>query len=130
MQDNRNDTDKQVSFEFVKECRRELKKNFKGIESFSYGYCCSTDYYDGKSKSQMNENDYVNAKIFKGGLNNCFHNGRFHLGDSLYYNWGLKNFKINDIIKVMQNVANKYNYIVIAPKNEKEAIIVKLKEVV
>ncbi len=119
----------EISFEFVKECRRELKKNFKGIESFSYGYCCNSDYYDGKPKSQINDYDYVNAKIYKGGLNNCFKNGKFNLGKIVYYNWELTNFNLIDVIKIMQQVADKYGYIVEQPVDKTKSIKVKIKEV-
>lgn len=117
-----------ISFEFVKECSRELKKQFKGIEAFSYGYCCNTDYYDGKAESQKNDTDFVNAKIFKGGLNNQYHNGKWEIGDEVYYNWGLENFTLDNVINVMQSVADKYGYIVVKPINETKAIIVKIKE--
>lgn len=120
--------EKNISFNFVKECSRELKKNFKGIESFNYGYCCNSDYFDRWEKSKKNENDYVDAKIYKGGLNNCYHNGKWELGKIIYYMWGLTEFSLDDIIKVMQNVADKYGYFVIRPENKESCIKVLIKE--
>lgn len=120
---------KEINFEFVKECRKELKKNFKGIESFSYGYCCNSDYFDRKPKNQMNDTDYVNAKIYKGGINNCYKNGKYNIGETVFYNWELCEFKLDDILNVMQQVANKYNYIVIKPINKNSCIKVKVKGV-
>ena len=113
-----------LSFDFVKECRKELKKNFKGIEAFSYGYCCNSDYYDGKAKSQINDNDYVDAKIYKGGLNNMFHYNKWHIGKRIYYNWKLTNFTLREVIEVMRKVATRYGYRVLYPVNEQSCIIV------
>lgn len=76
----------EISFDFVKKCSRTLKKEFKGIEAFSYGYCCNTDYYAIHEGKYKNDNDYVNAKVFKGGLNNNYHKGKWELKDSVYYN--------------------------------------------
>lgn len=117
-----------ISFEFVKECSRTLKKEFKGIEAFSYGYCCNTDYFSIWEDRPKNENDYVNAKIFKGGLNNNYHKGKWELGKSIYYNWKLTEFNLDNIIKVMQKVANKYGYNVETPKDKTKCIKVYIKE--
>lgn len=109
---------KVISWEFVKECSRELKKNFKGIEAFTHGSCCNTCYYDEWENSKKNDNDFVDAKIFKGGLNNQFHYGKYELYNILYYNWKLTDFKLGDVINVMQKVADKYGYKIITPENE------------
>lgn len=117
-----------ISFEFVKECSRTLKKEFKGIEAFSYGYCCNTDYYAIHEGKYKNDNDYINAKVFKGGLNNDFHRGQWELKNSVYYNWKLTKFDLEDIINVMQSVADKYDYIVEKPKDETKCIKVYIKK--
>lgn len=119
---------KEISFEYVKECSRALKKNFKGIESFTHGYCCNTDYFSCWEHSKKNNKDYVNAKIYKGGLNNQFHNGKYEIGKSLWYNWELTEFKLNDIIAVMKEVAKKYGYEVYTPEDESKCIKVYVKE--
>ena len=111
-----------VSFDFVKECSKTLKKKFKGIQASSYGFCCSGDY--NTFKNFTNDNDFICAKIFKGGLNNQFHNNKFDMFHELYYMWRTTEFKIHDILNVMQEVADKYDYTVIAPKSIEECITV------
>lgn len=112
----------EISFEFVKECSKQLKKTFKGIESFTHGYCCNSDYFALWEDSKKNDDDFINAKIYKGGLNNCYHKGKYELGECIYYNWKLTKFQLDDVIDTMQKVANKYGYKVIYPKNEEECI--------
>lgn len=121
-----------IDFECIKEITKELRKNFKGIQANSYGYCCCSDY-DAFHK-HINENDYVCAKIFKNGLNNVFHYDNYYheyswdLGNKVWFMWHLENFNIDDIIKVMQEVANEYNYNVVKPKDNSECILLEIKE--
>ncbi len=114
-----------VTMDFVKECCKELKQNFKGIESLPYGYCCNTCYYTDIPKTEQNENDYVSAKNYLGGNNNQKINGEWQLGNTVFWQWGLTNFKLDDILKCMKQVADKYGYIVIAPETENKCIKVK-----
>ena len=115
-----------IQYECIKEITRELKKHFKGIQSNSYGYCCGSDYDYYHKK--INENDYVCASIYKGGLNNQFifnrYEGKcfFELGKEVYFMWKLTNFNLQDVIKVMQDVASKYNYLIETPENVSECI--------
>lgn len=108
-----------VSWECVKEITKALKKNFKGIEAYSYGYCCNSDY--GAYHKYKNDDDSMNAKIFKGGLNNQYHvdsitgKGEFEIGSVVYYNWALTNFKPLKVLAVMNEVANKYGCVVLPP---------------
>ena len=117
---------KEISYECIKEVTKALRKNFKGIQSNSYGYCCNSDY-DCYHK-YINDNDYVCAKIFKGGLNNQYYDGKFELYKEVYFSWCLTEFKLVDIIKVMQDVCNKYNYMVETPKDISKCIVIKFKE--
>ena len=121
-----------ISFECVKEITRELKKNFKGIQANSYGFCCNSDY-DAYHK-YINNDDYVCAKLFKGGLNNnyCYDKYRekcvWNIGSSVYYSWTLTSFDIDNIIAVMQKVADKYDNIVIKPIDDSKCIKLTAKE--
>ena len=115
-----------IDYECVKEITKELKKRFKGIQANSYGYCCNSDY-DAIHK-YINEDDYVCAKIYKGGLNNDYHydsyyeKSYFALGDTIYYCWCLTNFKLEDVINTMQEIANNYGYKVYIPHSDNECI--------
>ena len=60
-----------IEYDCVKDITKALKKRFKGIQANSYGFCCNSDY-DAIHK-YINDNDYVCAKIFRGGLNNQFY---------------------------------------------------------
>lgn len=119
-----------INFECVKEITRELKKRFKGMQSNSYGYCCNSDY-DAYHK-YINENDYVCAKIFKGGLNNQYRYDSYYeccywdIGKVVFFGWRLKEFDFKEVIKVMQEVATKYNYEVVEPKDVSECIKLKM----
>ena len=115
-----------IKYECIKDITRELKKHFKGIQANSYGYCCNSDY-DAYHK-YINENDYICANIFKGGLNNDYiynsYEGKsfFKLGNDVYFKWRLTNFNLEDVIKVIQDVASKYNYLIEKPKDKFECI--------
>lgn len=115
-----------INYEAIKEITKALRKTFKGIQSNSYGYCCMSDY--DAYHNYTNNHDYVCAKIFKGGLNNDYHYGEFCLGDTVHFIWGLTEFKLDNIIEVMQNICNKYGYIVEKPINESKCIAVKVKD--
>lgn len=116
-----------IDYEMIKEITKELKKSFKGIQANSYGFCCSSDY-DSIHKYH-NEEDYVCCKIYKGGLNNQYYNGKFEIGSTVYYMWNLTNFKLNDVINVMNRIASKYNCYVVIPENEDKCIEIKVNEV-
>ena len=115
---------KTISFDFIEECQKALKQNFNGIESFTYGSCCNTCYYDIWKRYPQNDDDFVNAKIFIGGLNNNFNflSKKFELKDTIYYNWHLTKFKLDDIINVMKQVAKKYDYEIIIPTDKFKSI--------
>lgn len=105
-------------YELVKIATKELKKAFKGIGAHSYGFCCGSDY--DAHHNHINTNDYVDAKLYKGGLNNDFVNGVPQIGDILYYSWGLTNFSLDNVLKVLNNVYGEDR--VIAPKDVTECI--------
>lgn len=115
-----------IKFEMIKEITKELKKEFKGIQANSYGYCCGSDY--DAYHTYTNENDYVCCKIFKGGLNNQYHNGSFELGKSVWYMWHLTDFKLSWVINLMQRIAFKYGCIVLVPENDTKCIEIKVME--
>ena len=117
---------KVIDYQAIKDIAASLRKNFPGISAYSYGYCCSSDYFDGKNN--VNEDDYVAAKIYKGGLNNNYRDGKFEMFDKIYFSWQLKEFKLEDIIAVMQKTADSYGYKVITPDNESQCIILTIKE--
>ena len=105
----------------LKEITKTLKIAFAGIQANSYGYCCNTDYDD--RHSYINNNNYVVCKLYKGGINNNYHNGKWdNIGDEVYYGWHLTNFNLDDIIEVMQNIANKYGYKVVKPQDNLHCI--------
>ena len=117
---------KEIKYDCIKEITKELKKRFKGIQANSYGYCCNSDYDD--IHKYINDNDYVCAKIYKGGLNNqyyidsYYHCGRFDIKDEVYYSWYLTNFKLEDVIETMQEIANNYGYKVGTPEDNSKCI--------
>lgn len=117
---------KEIKYDCIKEITKELKKRFKGIQANSYGYCCNSDY-DAFHK-YVNEDDYVCAKIFRGGLNNQFYVDRYtsrqcvEIGKDVYYSWYLTNFKLEDVIATMQEVADKYGYKVETPEDTSKCI--------
>lgn len=121
-----------IDYNCIKDITKELKKRFKGIQANSYGFCCNSDY-DSIHK-YINENDYVCAKIFKGGLNNDYHYDSYYgqhyfdLGKSVYYSWGLTDFKLEDIINAMQEVADRYGYKVETPKDTSTCIRLYIEE--
>lgn len=104
---------KSVPYECVKAITRALKNEFKGIQANSYGFCCNTDY-DAYHK-YINDDDYMCAKIFKGGLNNQYHNGKFEIDNFVYYCWELTNFKPLKVLSVMNEVANRFGCVVCPP---------------
>ena len=115
-----------IDYNCIKEITRALKKRFKGIQANSYGYCCNGDYDD--IHKYINEDDYVCAKIFKGGLNNQYFYDRYHqkgyfeLHNSVYYSWNLTTFRLEDIVNAMHEVANNYGYKVETPENTSKCI--------
>ena len=117
---------KEIKYDCIKEITKALKKRFKGIQANSYGYCCNSDY-DTYHK-YTNDDDYVCAKIYKGGANNQYRINRYHnrgyfdIGNEVYYSWGVKEFYLQDIINTMQEVADKYGYKVAIPKDTSECI--------
>mgnify|MGYP003289770463 CR=1 FL=1 len=114
----------EVPYDCVKEITRTLRKTYKGISSHSFGYCCSSDY-DYYHKN-CNEDDYVDAKIFKGGLNNQYRDGRFDIGNCVWFMWRISNFDFDDIIKTMNDIAHKYNCEIKKPLNESKCIELRL----
>ena len=122
--------EEKINYNCIKEITSNLRKKFKGIQANAFGFCCCTDY--DMHHKHKNENDYVCAKIFKGGLNNQYHNdgygGYFDLYSRVWFMWKLTNFKLEDIINVMQEIAVKYGYKVIAPKDDSECIVVVINE--
>lgn len=117
---------KEIEYDCIKEITKELKKRFKGIQANSYGYCCNSDY-DAIHK-YINDNDYVCAKIYRGGLNNQFYVDRYsnrqyvEIGKDVYYNWYLTNFDLKDVIETMQDIANNYGYKVETPEDNNKCI--------
>ena len=118
------------AYECVKNITKALRHNFKGIQSNSFGYCCGSDYdYHHK---YTNENDFVCAKIYKGGLNNDYHTcwydgtGYFDIGNSVYFMWCLTNFKLGDVINVMSKVASEYGYKIISPVDSNKCIVLEI----
>ena len=115
-----------IDYKCVKEITKALKKRFKGMQTNSYGYCCNSDYDD--IHKYINDNDYVCAKIFRGGLNNQFYVDRYtcrqyvEIGKSVYYSWYLTNFDLKDVIETMQEVANNYGYKVETPEDNSKCI--------
>lgn len=86
-------------YEVIKDISKALKKNFK-MDAFTYGYCCSTDY--DADRKRVNYEDFVNAKIYKGGNNNQYRNGQFEIEEKVWYNWELTHFSLDDVLAVMQ----------------------------
>lgn len=115
-----------IEYDCIKEITKELKKHFKGIQANSYGYCCNSDYDD--IHTYINEDDYVCAKIFKGGLNNQYfrntydNKGYFDIGKEVYYSWCLTKFKLEEVIKVMEKIAEKYNCKIEKPEDTSKCI--------
>ena len=115
-----------IKYECIKDITRELKKHFKGMQSNSYGYCCNSDY-DAYHK-YINENDYICASIFKGGLNNDYiynsYEGKsfFLLFFFFYFFFNLTNFYLYVVIKVLVDVVIKYDYLIEKPKDKFECI--------
>lgn len=105
-------------YELVKIATRVLKKAFKGIGAHSYGYCCNSDY--DAYHENVNYDDYVDAKIYRGGLNNEFVNGVPQIGSCVYYSWNLTNFLLEDVINVLKSVFGEDR--VITPINKSETI--------
>lgn len=105
----------QEKFEVVKQITRALKKEFKGIGAHSYGYCCGSDY-DAYHK-EVNPDDFIDAKIYKGGNNNQYTRDGWEIGSKVYYTWNLTKFNLNDIVALMNKVAQGVGEVVI-PRNE------------
>ena len=114
----------EIPYECIKEITKTLRKTYKGMSSHSFGYCCSSDY-DYYHKN-CNEDDFVDAKIFKGGLNNQYHDGRFNIGNCVWFMWKITNFDFDDIINTMNNVARKYNCEIKKPQNDAYCIELRL----
>jgi hypothetical protein len=114
----------EIPYECVKEITRTLRKTYKGISSHSFGYCCSSDY-DCYHKN-CNEDDFVDAKIFKGGMNNQYHDGRFDIGNCVWFMWKITNFDFDNIIDTMNTIAHKYNCEIKKPQNDAYCIELRL----
>lgn len=112
--------DNKDKYNVIKEITKALRKNFKGIQSNAYGYCCTSDY-DTYHK-YTNNDDYVCAKIYKGGSNNQYYDREFEIGDYVCFMWNLTNFKVLEVLSVMGNVARQYGCSIIAPPNEGKCI--------
>ena len=106
----------------LKDITKALRANFKGIQANSYGYSCNNDYDDKHSYNYINNNDYIICKLYKGGINNNYHQGWDDIGNEVYYGWNLTNFNLDNIIKVMQSIANKYGYKVVKPQDNLHCI--------
>lgn len=91
-----------AKFEVVKEITRTLKKRFKGMSAYSYGYCCGSDY--DAYHEDVNYKDYIGARIYKGGANNQYDHKGWHIGSTVYFVWILTNFTFDDVIQVMTEV--------------------------
>lgn len=87
-------------YEVIKDISKALKKNFK-MDAFTYGYCCSSDY--DADRKRINYDDFVNAKIYKGGANNQYRDGQFIIANKVWYDWNLTNFSLDDVLNVMRN---------------------------
>lgn len=111
-----------INFECIKEVTKTLRKTFKGIQSNSYGYCCNSDY--DAYHEYINNDDYVCAKIFKGGLNNNYdyQNNKFELGSRVFFSWNLTSFSLDVVIDIMTEICNKYGYEVIKPIDNSKCI--------
>lgn len=107
-------------YECIKAIAKELRNTFSGMQANSYGFCCRSDY--DAYHDYINRKDYVCPKLFKGGLNNNYHNGEFEVADSVWYMWALNEFKLNDVINAMNKVAVKYGAVVMIPEDELECI--------
>ncbi len=117
----------QIEMVAVKAVVSELRKKFKGLSAHAYGHCCWSDY-DSKRKTPVDEDNFVQAKIYKGGLNNDYYDGKFEIGDSVYFAWNLSKFKLDDVIQVMEGVGHQWGFVVEKPKDEGQCIIIRLKE--
>lgn len=102
-------------FGVVKEITRALKKQFPGMSSYSYGYCCGSDY--DAYHEHVNNQDDVSAKIYKGGANNQYDRDGWHIGSAVYWTWTLTMFPFEEVIRVMSEVVGERGT-VIAPRNE------------
>lgn len=111
---------RKVNYECVKAITKELRKRFKGIQSNSYGYCCTRDY--DKYHKHVNDGDYVCAKIYKGGINNQYYDGEFELDDRIYFMWELKNFDKDAVFGVMEEVASEWGHVIFRPKKPSKCI--------
>lgn len=118
-----------IDYDCVKEIAKALRKKYK-MTSKSYGYCCMTDYFDGRES----KDNYVCAKIFKGGLNNQYHKdswgygGYFELGSTVYWLWELPTISLDDVCATMQEIAVDWGYIVIKPESDSTCITLTCKE--
>lgn len=111
--------------ELVKKATRDLKKQFKGMSAHSYGYCCNSDY--DAHHHDTNYDDYVDAKLYKGGLNNTYTRYGWYVGNSVAYAWNLTEFSMEDVIKVLENVYGD-NAKVVRPKDHGTCIMVEFNE--
>lgn len=120
-----------VKYDAVKDIVKALRKEFKGITAHAYGYSCMSDY--DYYHENVNENDFVQAKIYKGGLNNDYHKtysgeGYFDIGNHVFFMWNLTSFKLDDVIAVMMRVADGYGLIVEKPQDNGTCILLKSPE--
>lgn len=103
----------QHNYNAVKAITRALRKEFNGIASHSSGYCCNSDY--DAHHAYTNNEDYIDAKIYRGGLNSDLVNGELRVNLPVYFSWKLTNFDFNDVIDVMSTIAKRYGMIIVPP---------------
>lgn len=113
------------TYEVVRAIAKALRKEFKGIQANSYGHCCRSDY--DMYHKRTNEKDHISPLIYKGGMNNDYdyQDKVFRLGSNVWYHWNLTNFSLDDVLKVMSDVARQYNFEVVRPKNNTYSILLK-----
>jgi hypothetical protein len=116
------------TYEVVKAIAKALRKEFKGMQANSYGFCCRSDY-DARHK-YINHDDCVWPLVYKGGMNNDYdyESNTFRLGKVVYYNWTLTKFDLDEVTKVMNDVAQQFDYEIIKPLSTSTSIVLKLKE--
>jgi hypothetical protein len=117
----------QIEMVAVKAVVSELRKKFKGLSAHAYGHCCWSDY-DSKRKTPVDKDNFVQAKLYKGGLNNNYYYGKFDIGDSVYFAWSLSKFNLDDVIQVMEDVGQRWGFVVKRPIDDSKCIIIRLKE--
>ena len=109
----------QKRYDIIKEISKELRK-IKGLKSHSFGYCCSSDYDFYHPVKDTDE--YVSCKLYKGGLNNEYRDGKFDVDKYMYWMWELKTTPLETVIATMRSVCDKYGVTVVDPASIQECI--------